>query len=242
MTKFDLSRTPHDQDATDDFNKIVACIERLARRRKAKIEIEGPLLKSKVAWKIATYQQAVLYRVIALGEGTRLAWNAGNVLTALLTVRALTETIAIFDEFEVALMKRLAGEDLGAIDALIMNRSFATLDEELLKGHPEIEAERVMKFIDKLGKRYQIPIRNHYDSMSERCHPNSAGHHQMFSKTDHTTGTVTFSDLRTESMYLHFIRAPLGLLSLFEKTMNALDDAIPKIAEVHHRIKPSRLV
>ena len=98
---------------------------------KAKIEAEGPLEKSKIAWKIATYQEAVLCRVVMLARGAREAWNARNFLVCFLAVRALTETLAVFDNFKHELSVTLDNENLGALDRLAMNRTFATRDNEL---------------------------------------------------------------------------------------------------------------
>jgi hypothetical protein len=76
--------------------------------------------------------------------------------------------------------------------------------------------------------------------MSERCHPNSAGHLFMYSKTDYTDATVTFSETKDLAMVLDYIRAPLGLVSLFERSMDELDPAVLKIAEIQHRLNPAK--
>jgi hypothetical protein len=238
MSEFDLSGVDCATDRADDLRKINKAIERLAARRKTNIERAGPFAQSKLAWKVATYQQAMLYRVVALARGARDAWNARNVMVSLLATRALVETIAVFDDFEHTLSAHLANEDLQEMDKLLTNRIFATKDEELLDGHPEILAINVLTFIDRFEKRHGIPVRSHYDRASERCHPNSAGHHQLYSKTDYSNGTVTFSETKNLSAILDSIRAPLGLVFLFEQSMNALDPAILKTAETQHRLNP----
>jgi hypothetical protein len=235
---FDLTLLEHDKDRADDLRRINAVIERLAARRKARIEIEGPFLRSKLAWKAATYQEAVLYRIVMLARGVRLCWNARNTLASFLLVRALVETAAVFDEFERELLAGLEREDLGAIDQLVMNRTFATKDRELLKEYPEHSAVNVLTFIDKLEKRHDLPVRANYDSLSERCHPNSAGHHQMYSTTDKRNGTVTFSETKHLTASLDYIIAPLGLVLLFERSMARIDEAIQRLADLHHRVHP----
>jgi len=191
MRDFDLSDIGQEKNRAGDLCRINKTIERLAARRKASIEVDGPLAQSKIAWKISAYQQAVLYRVVALAEGVRDAWNARRILVSFLAVRALVETIAVFDELERTLVAHISKEDLRAMNALMMNRIFATKDAGLLKGRPEHLAINVLTFVDKLEKRHGIVgLRSNYDSLSERCHPNSAGHHQLFSRTDYDTGTV----------------------------------------------------
>jgi hypothetical protein len=238
MSVFDLSGVDYPQEGRADFQQINKTINRLAARRKTTIVVEGPFARSKLAWKVATYQQAILYRVVALGAGTRDAWNARNILVAFLTTRALVETIAVFDEFERWILTHVAAEDLRAIDDLAQSRTFAARVERLLHAHPEISAISVLNFINKLEKRYDLRIRESYDAMSERCHPNAAGHHQMHSKTDYSDGTVTYSEVQNLPRVLDHIRATLGLLSPFERSMDELDPAVLKIAEIQHRLHP----
>jgi hypothetical protein len=235
---FDLSWVEVDTRCIEDFREIDACIRRLGDRTKPKIERAGPLARSKVAWKLATFQEAVLHRVVMLARGVRLAWNARNLVTSFLATRALVETIALFDDLQHELSILLGREALGQIDEVIMNRTFSTRDEELLRDNPEIMARNVLGFIDKLGKRYDLPIRSSYDGLSERCHPNSAGHHAMFSTTDYSDASVTFSEVKNPERALAIIRAPLGLLILFERSMIQVNQLVLAIAELQHRIVP----
>jgi hypothetical protein len=238
---FDLSDVEQLKDRSGDLRAINGTIRRLAARRKGVLEKDGPLARSKIAWKMSSYQQAVLYRVVALAEGVRGAWNARNVLVSFLAVRALVETIAVFDQLEQALHASIGIEDLSGIDALIMNRIFSTRDPAMLKGRPEHLAINVLSFVDKLEKRHGIRgIRSNYDGLSERCHPNSLGHHQFFSKADYETGSVTFSEQpRNLGRALDTIIPPLGLVSLFERSMDQLDQMILKVAEIQHRLNPA---
>lgn len=236
---YDLPFQPLDAEHADHFRDIDEAIARLSKRRLDRIEVVGPYAKSRIAWKIATFQQSVLWRVVMLARGARLCWNARNILACFILTRQLVETIALFDEFERSLVELFAAKDASGIDALVMNRMFATMDAELLKDHPESKAIQVLKFVDKLGKRYDLPIRDNYDSLSERVHPNSAGHHQMYSTTEKPSGTVTFSETKNMVRSAASIRPPLGLVILFERTLDVLDEVVPKIADWHHEIAPS---
>jgi hypothetical protein len=89
-----------------------------------------------------------------------------------------------------------------------------------------------------MGKHYDLPVRTNYDNLSERCHPNSAGHHQMYSATEKPSGRVTFSETKNLPMALTYIRAPLGLVFLFERSMERLTEATIQIAELQHRLHP----
>jgi hypothetical protein len=67
-TTFNLSGVAHDRKSADDMREISAAIERLSARRKSTIAVSGVFLKSKLAWNIASYQEAVLWRVVMLAR------------------------------------------------------------------------------------------------------------------------------------------------------------------------------
>jgi hypothetical protein len=164
-----------DEGATTDIHAFNTVLARLRDRRLTEIAISGPFLRSKLAWKIATYQQPVLYRIVMLASGCAANWNQRNLLCAYLAARALVETIAVFWMLEVDLQNLIKKEDLGGIDALITNRTISTRDLELVEAHPTTKAINVLTIIDRIEKRELPGIRPHYDSLSERCHPNSFG-------------------------------------------------------------------
>ncbi|OSI96230.1 hypothetical protein, partial [Bradyrhizobium canariense] len=88
----------------DEDAKSLAAINReiveLAERRRKTIAVAGHLARSKIAWKIETFAEAVLYRLVALAEGTALSWNAAIPLPAFLCTRAVVETIALLVDFQ----------------------------------------------------------------------------------------------------------------------------------------------
>jgi hypothetical protein len=49
----------------------------------------------KMAWKITSTYQCLIRRTIDAADGMRMAWNAGNLLTAITMARSLIETGAI---------------------------------------------------------------------------------------------------------------------------------------------------
>ena len=191
-------RLPEAEKATID--RLNASIARLNELRATEINIAGPFARSKIAWKLATYQHALLHRVIALADGTALAWNAHSTLSAILSARALMETIAMFAELERKVAAFLAKEDIGSLDALAQQGAFASRDEEWIKEFPETKATNILIFVDKFDKRAK-GFRSHYDRLSERCQPNSLGHNFMFSALDRTEGSTRYSDERQPIRY-----------------------------------------
>jgi hypothetical protein len=206
------------------------CLRRLVRMRKTKVSAIGPLADSKIAWKAAVLQQALLYRGTELAIGCGRMWNVGNVLCSVLAGRALLETVALTLDFEERLQKHCNEKDLSKIDELINLHTFATKSKSLIAKAPELEAKNVLTYIDYLEKKVS-GIRNHYETLSEWCHPNGYGHFFTFGTLDRSSGTVSFSirKLRGKDL-LNAILAVYVMLGLFESTMEKLSALILKVA------------
>ncbi len=215
-----------------------AGLDKLAQRRVEGIEITGPYLRSKLAWKVATYQQPMLYRVVALGSGIALNWNARKLICTYLSARALIETLAVLLEFDSQLQQLLEKDDLASIDELVMKSSFGGRDEDLMKEHPDFITTNVLTSIDRIDRDLLRGLRRHYDRMSERCHPNSLGHHQFFGNLDTEAGVVTYSEVHKLQRHLNHILAAAVLLGFGGACMDRLDIVILKIAKLQHAAHP----
>jgi hypothetical protein len=231
---FRLAENVDESDA-DEIREFNAALGRLRTRRLTEISVSGPLLESKLAWKIATYQQPVLYRVVMLATGCAENWNARNLLCAYLAARAIIETVAVFWMFEVDLRALIEKEDVGGIDALITNRTFSTRDVELVEAYPNTKAINILTLIDKLEKQGLPGVRQHYDFLSERCHPNSFGQQHFFSSLDRETRVERYSDLNDLQKHFDYIFAGAMLIQVVEGCMDRLDMAILKIAELQSK-------
>lgn len=226
-----------DEDGKALVADINASLARLNEMRAVEINIVGPFARSKIAWKLATYQHALLHRIVALTDGAAVAWNHRSTLSAMLSGRALMETIALMSALERSVAASLTSEDLGALDALAQKGTFATGDPELLKDHPEIRYVNVLTHIDKFD-RIAPGFRGHYDRLSERCHPNSLGHHFMFATINQKEGTTHYCDETEPGRNGHMIMSALAVLPLVESMMTRLSEAILTVADMHHRIGP----
>jgi hypothetical protein len=213
-----------------DFEVVNAAIDALAGRRRARIVVAGPLRRSKLAWKIATYQEAVLYRVVMLTSGAALAWNSGNILTCVLAVRAVIETVAVFNDFTDRLNEAVEAKDLDDVDSLVTNRLFATRDRELVERLPDTMAINVLTVVKKLDRL--IPgVFDHYEDTSELCHPNGRGHHQFFVTLD-SNWTVTYADPVLSERFATHILAPLGLLAIFDDDFIKVESMVEEVANI----------
>jgi hypothetical protein len=219
------------------LDEISASLVRLDGMRAVEINVEGAFLRSKIAWKLVTYQHALLHRIIALMDGVAVAWNARSTLAAILAARAFMETFAVMDALEKRVVDLLGREDLGGLDDLAGNGIFANRDEPWLAEFPETKAVNAVTFIDRFNKRVE-GFRAHYDRLSERCHPNSAGHNFMFSKLDTKTGSVTYFEEREPANNGDLIIGAILLLPLVESMMPRLDALILKVSDLQHRVSP----
>ncbi|SDR58068.1 hypothetical protein SAMN05519103_05991 [Rhizobiales bacterium GAS113] len=224
--------------AARDFVKFNAALARLRERRLNEITISGPLLKSRLAWLIATYQQPVLYRVVMLATGCAASWDTRNVLCAYLAARALIETVALVLEFDRELQELITEKNLDGIDALLMNRTFATRSEDLVKEFPDTQAKNILTVIQSLDKKTIPGVWEHYCFLSERCHPNSLGHHQLFGVRERETNVTKYSDWHHSEMHLDYVLAGAMLIELVEPCMDRLDAAILQVSELQHSVSP----
>ena len=223
-----------DQRLVRELNTSLDCLSGL---RAVEIAVAGKFSRSKIAWKLATYQHALLHRLVALMKGVAVAWNCRCTLSCMLSARALMETLAIMAEFERRTARLLKEKDLGGLDTLAQNGIFASRDPAWIKDNPETEAKNVLTYVGNFDKRVE-GFRSHYEMLSERCHPNSLGHNFMFSALDPTNGTIRYFDEREPARNGQMIFAALILLPLAESISASLDDLIEKVSDLQHHIAP----
>src|SRR5262249_52372351 len=148
------------------------------------------------------------------------------------------ETAALFLEFEYRLNELIGSSDFVSIEKLINNRTFATRVEEWIEKNPDTAATNITTFIDKIDNRFLPGMRQHYDYLSERCHPNSLGHFFFFGTLDTKSGTTTFSDSKELGLNLRHIMPAALLIPFVENSMERLDATIEKLADAHFRAQP----
>ena len=235
---FDKSKIP--VLGAEDVDQINKALRRLKKRRKKEIVVEGIFLKSKLAWKVATYQEAVLYRSVMLAEGCVLAWNMNNSLSSFLSARAFVETVAVFLDFEQQCVGYLDKSDFSSIDELVTNRTFSTRDEKWVRESPETSAINVLTAIDRIDRRMIEGLRRHYDFLSERCHPNWLGQLFFFSKLDTNTGITTYSENMNMQANLDHVLGGMLLVGLLENSLKRVDQMVIRLAGAHSSFDPVR--
>lgn len=224
-------------DQTDILNATNKAMASLAAQRRSEVVVTAHLMRSKIAWAMTTYQQALLHRIVAVFDGVSLAWQGQSPLVAMMGARAQIESCAVFLHFVSSAERLLKAEDLPGLHALTTRALFASRDEDWLKLSPETEAAQILNRIDRLD-RIVPGVRKHYAILSERCHPNSAGHHFMFARTDRTDGTVSFVPERDPTGNRVLILMGLFPCVLVEDASRKLDALILAVADLQHRLQP----
>jgi hypothetical protein len=219
-----------------DVQSYNECLARLMERRKQSVKAEGVFTKSKTAWKCAVLQQALLYRVTTLAEGCAASWRDKHLLSSMLAARALIETVVLANHVGDELQKFTKSNDLDSTEYLLNSQLFSTKNQALVDEGLAHLAPSIMKFIDKFEKK--IPtMREHYEFMSEWCHPNGSGAFFTFGDLNKFTGEVRFSEIaeRVRGIQGHIISS-FVLLLFMEPTMDRFDAAIEAISLLDQNI------
>ncbi|MGM4909363.1 hypothetical protein [Rhizobium sp. 768_B6_N1_8] len=223
-----------EKEMIDEANDVLL---RLSDTRAIEINATGLFLRSKLAWKIAVYAHGLQHRIVSLSDAVALCWNNRNTLGAMLSARALLETVAVVVHLERVVHRLLPTQDIGALNDFVDNGTFATKDRELLSKHPDVEARNILTSIAVLEK--MLPgIRAHYDRLSERCHPNYAGHVALFSKLNREDASVSFRNERHLEANAHSVLGAYLLLPLAEDKLISVANLNNDVSELQHRLFP----
>jgi hypothetical protein len=115
---------------------------------------------------------------------------------------------------------------------LLNEHLFATRNQDLITTGHAHSARNVLSYIDKFEKKIS-GMREHYEFMSEWCHPNGSGAFFTFGDLNKSTGEVRFSEMaeKVKGVQGHII-ASYFLIQLLEPTMDRFDAAIADVAEL----------
>lgn len=166
-------------------------LENLRSGCKAKLS-GSDFIGAPVAWMLACIEQLLRHRCVALADGMAIAWNAGNPLSAIILGRSLCETVVLALDVMDRSMRQLGSDDYTEIDEYYRKILLSTRDQKILDRHPHLSATNILTLIKKYDNQIK-GLGELYDVLSERAHPNSAGHRGAFLQFGPETGDVTFS-------------------------------------------------
>ncbi len=156
----------------------------------------------------------------------------------MLAARALLETVVLCSFIRDEMERFAAARDIEAIEVLANEQLFSTKDETMVSKGTGHKAKSILKYVDKFEER--IPgLRDHYEFISEWCHPNGSGHLFTYGEIDKRDGTVRFSEATPRVIGIQgHILACFLLILFMEPIMAALDEIIPKVSEIDPNLGP----
>ncbi len=178
-------------------------------------------------------REACLYRITEISEGALDAFEENNLIVALILCRSIMETEALFWEFEAKLKTSIASKNVEEIRTFLTRCMIGVKSEEIKKmKSPEntsqiLDPINVLTFIDKLGKHIS-KYRFHYDSLSERSHPNAAGTVDAYVDIDWEAGVAKFGLNSKKIGYnpslLLLVASLSAFLDVYDSTAKHLSD------------------
>jgi hypothetical protein len=218
-----------DWEAASDNNAVLA---RLQARRRDVVAREGGPLRAKVAWKVAVFEQAVLYRVVLLAEGAAQAWNAGNPFASAFCARGLLAAAAGLAASAARLRTLVEAGDLGAIDNFIMDAGFANALEGT--GDPSSQASDThLAGLITAAEPTIRGIRARYDALTALCDPAAIGQSRFFATLDKTGTEARFSASESlDKVILSQILSGVGVLAAVEGLLSGIDALLPRVADL----------
>jgi hypothetical protein len=205
-----------------DVAEMNACLDRLVARRALQVAGEPEHLPStEIVWRYVVLEEGLLYRIVALASGCADSWTARNPLVSVLVARALIETVALLHRIDRESALACETQDRLRLISIANEEMFASRLKEWIPAEHR-PAPSILTAVDRLDRELK-GLRDHYDFLSEICHPNGLGHYHFFASFDRTTGLTRFSDLRSLTIHtLRHILASYMLVTLAEETFVSL--------------------
>jgi hypothetical protein len=188
----------------------------------------------KMAWKLTSTYQCLIRRTIEAGDGMRMAWNVGNLLTVITMARSLIETGAIVRNLTDSVKEAVAAKDVDALDRAVMHAGFDTRDEVLLAERPDYKATNILTMIDHLDKslfKDKTPrLRGSYEFLSEFAHPNYFGVLGLYSKMIARKYHIEFGNTaERKKEILPSLRVTTSMIWLMENAAKDIDKLMSEI-------------
>lgn len=126
--------------------------------------------RSKTAFKIHSFHEALTCRMIDFSEAAILLMAQNHIVPSLSLIRALFENIALLNRIKTSMLLSIrAGKLIENFDDLITTVIFGTRIPE-----DDLKAINIATHLSHLDKEFP-GIKEYYDSLCEFVHPNSDG-------------------------------------------------------------------
>lgn len=125
--------------------------------------------RSSIPFKIVCIRDALLHRLVNLGDEAVTLHDRISLIPFLLTVRACLETAALMFSLNRYMESALCSDSLAELTEQLHRTALGSRNTRT-----KFDAVNILGAIDKLEKSYP-GIRKQYDDLSEYCHPNFEG-------------------------------------------------------------------
>lgn len=159
-----------------DLGKLNQIFDHLAKLKIEHIVCPPPGTAPRTAVTAVVLAQSLVYRAIEQAESAVLLSQEEKWISAITVARSLLETVALNEHFVAKLQEVTSKGDLGEIQQLVQNFSFATRLDKFIEQDETggVKAQSILTAIDKMNRTIR-GARSSYDFLCEFAHPNSFG-------------------------------------------------------------------
>lgn len=186
-----------DWATVEKYNRSLETIHAGCRTEISRADFAG----APMAWMLVCIEQALRYRIASLADGMATTWNAANPLSATILGRSLCETALLVLHVIETSSDFIKQEKFEALTAFLRNVFLSTRDPERLANDPTIKAVNILTLIQKYNKK-MTSLEAYYGILSERAHPNSAGHRGTFLRFGDGKLTLSFKNDFDSSFFM----------------------------------------
>lgn len=166
---------PESKKYIDDFNSL---LNQLISLKQDKISAKGNPPMPLVVWKLKSYAQTTLHRIIDLSIESCNAWDNNLPAVSFLLTRSVLESVSYIFDFTNQMIPSEKAYNLEEINSIVNKLKYGG------KGLPKLpKIDNVLTIMDRISKI--IPgYREDYEKLSSFCHPNYAAVGMLYSKQD----------------------------------------------------------
>lgn len=214
-----------------EIRELAEAIEVIRAARQDKVSAEAIGTKSMTPLKAMVAREALLWRLVELGDGLVGCLHSSTALGALIFARGIIECVAAQHQLNRTIQKApgrcSADIDTDVMRLLMGTRFFSVGDPDEDK---KIEAVNIITSLKHLDKNF-TGIFSDYEYLCEFAHPNWAGTAGLFSIGDVTKGLINFGrypEGNNDQLKSHAVSSAISAILIFtfeyKEIVNSLQD------------------
>ncbi len=217
-------------NSTKEFKEGLTTVKDLIEELKSilpkRIYAASLSLKSKIPFKAVSLREALLHRLVDLSCVAYDLYMRDKSIPAFIMTRAVMETQALLFSLHKKIKKVVAAEQLGDVDAFLMDALLGWRD-----GSMPAKAPNILKAVDEVDRTF-TGYRKLYENISEFVHPNWSGCHGAYAKINKKNYTVDLGSEFSEVPTIIGLSALKASLAAFKYYYNDLAELLPAFIEI----------